>query len=144
MHNVLIADDSDMFAGALGASLRREGFQVYLARDGFEALSVLRFVQVDILLLDLAMEPMSGIELLRAARCDPRYAATPAIVLTGSDSPQLAEKARGMGINDLLRKGSFSVGQLVSRVRQIIAEQSERFAACAVGPQHLEASIYLG
>ena len=144
MSSILIADDSKVFADALGASLRREGFQVFVARDGVEALNILRYVHVDVVLLDLSMEPMSGMEFLRAARCDPRYASTPAIVVTGDDNPQVSEKVWGMGIKDLLRKGSFSVTQLVGRVREIISEQRERFAALAAGPQHLEASIYLG
>jgi two-component system chemotaxis response regulator CheY len=144
MSSILIADDSKVFADALGASLRREGFQVFVARDGVEALNILRYVHVDVVLLDLSMEPMSGMEFLRAARCDPRYASTPAIVVTGDDNPQVSEKVWGMGIKDLLRKGSFSVGELVGRVREVITEQSERFAALAAGPQHLEASIYLG
>jgi DNA-binding response OmpR family regulator len=144
MHSVLIADDSQTFSDALSASLRREGFQVFVARNGMEALNVLRYVQVDLVLLDLAMEPMSGIEFLRAARCNPRFATTPAIVVTANDSPGVTEKVRGMGIKDLLRKGSFSVAQLVKRMRELLAEQRERFLACAAGPQHLEASIYLG
>jgi CheY-like chemotaxis protein len=144
MQSILIADDSEVFTEALGATLRREGFQVFLARDGTEALNVLRYVQVDLVLLDLSMEPMGGIDFLRAARCDPRYTSTPAIVVTGDENPQVSEKVWSMGIKDLLRKGSFSVAQLVNRMRQVLAEQRERLAACTSGPQTIEASIYLG
>ena len=65
---VLVVEDEDSFVEALTVGLRREGFRVQIARDGFEALTVFDAVNPDLVLLDVMLPKVSGIDVCRQIR----------------------------------------------------------------------------
>ena len=62
MQTVLLVEDEESFVDALTVGLKREGFRVEVARDGLEALSRFDLVQPDVVLLDVMLPKMSGID----------------------------------------------------------------------------------
>jgi two-component system, OmpR family, response regulator RegX3 len=66
--SVLVVEDEDSFVDALTLGLTREGFSVSVARDGAEALEVFDDVQPDLVLLDVMLPKMSGIDVCRQLR----------------------------------------------------------------------------
>ncbi|MGA0205830.1 MAG: response regulator, partial [Ilumatobacteraceae bacterium] len=68
MQTVLLVEDEESFVDALTVGLKREGFRVEVARDGLEALSRFDLVQPDVVLLDVMLPKMSGIDVCRQLR----------------------------------------------------------------------------
>lgn len=113
---VLIADD-DRSAGAFfEAALQREGFNTVLAGNGREALARLEEQACDLLLLDLHMPVMDGLETLLAIRASGRTQTLPVIMLTGAGDE--VDRIRGLenGADDFLQK-PVGVKELAARVR---------------------------
>jgi len=92
---VLIVDDEDDFRGLLADALRPEVDRVIEAHSGEEALAILtsmgkrREPDPDLLVIDLLMPRMSGIELLQRLRRSPRWSRLPVLVVTGVNDPML-------------------------------------------------------
>ena len=75
---ILIVDDEPNIVISLEFLLKREGYQVLVARDGEEALQAIRAHRPDLVLLDVMMPRLSGHEVCQAVRADPALAAGPA------------------------------------------------------------------
>ncbi|MFQ5839738.1 MAG: sigma-54-dependent transcriptional regulator [Candidatus Methylomirabilales bacterium] len=99
---VLIADDEKNFTRVLKTELGREGYQVEVAGDGKEAVSRIRSHEFDVLILDLRMPKLGGLEVLRELRG--RDLAPEVIVLTGHASISTAITAMKLGAYDYLTK----------------------------------------
>jgi CheY-like chemotaxis protein len=80
---ILVAEDSRFLRLATERSLAKAGYRVITAGDGEEALRSARENRPDLVLLDMMLPKMSGIEVLQALRGDPNIANTPVIVLSG-------------------------------------------------------------
>jgi len=99
---VLLIDDETVFVDNLVAVLTRRGMKVESANDGLKALDLLSNEPYDVLVLDLRMPGMDGIELLKAIR--ERDVRTPVILLTGQLSiKQLAEAVKE-GVAEVMLK----------------------------------------
>jgi DNA-binding NtrC family response regulator len=99
---ILIADNEPEIAQELGHLVHREGLTPLLARDGKEALKLVRAGDPDVLLVDLGMPGMDGMELMRKVReIDPEL---PVILMTGSAEVQGAVRAIRAGAHDYLAK----------------------------------------
>ena len=110
---ILVVEDEESLADTLRYNLEREGFSVTVATDGRRALELLRAERPSLVILDLMLPEMSGLDVCRAIRAD---SAVPIIMVTAKDSE--ADKVTGLelGADDYVTK-PFSVRELVSRVR---------------------------
>ncbi|MBI3104242.1 MAG: sigma-54-dependent Fis family transcriptional regulator, partial [Candidatus Rokubacteria bacterium] len=118
---VLVADDESGVRESVGRVLRHEGFRVIAAEDGDAALAALREGGVDLLLADLRMPGLDGLELLRAAKL-----LTPEVeivVLSGHGTVEEAVAAMKEGAYDFLTK-PFERAQLVHAVRQALEHRT--------------------
>ncbi len=112
---ILVADDERSMRELLAIVLRREGYEVVVAENGQSALAVLAKGHVDLLISDIKMPDMSGVEVLRAAkRAD---AGVPAIMMTAFASTETAVEAMRLGACDYLVK-PFDVDELKLKVRE--------------------------
>jgi two-component system, OmpR family, response regulator RegX3 len=110
---ILIVEDEDSLAESTRYNLEREGFVVEVASDGSQALSLFRSTAPDLVLLDLMLPNVSGLDVCRAVRAE---SSVPIIMLTAKDAE--ADKVAGLevGADDYVTK-PFSMRELVSRVR---------------------------
>lgn len=104
MTTIMIVDDYIPSHRLMSFVLNQYGYTVVTALDGEQALNRLATVQVDLVVTDLKMPRMDGIELARAIRADERYADLPIIMVTGSVKEQDEVKATGVGVNAFLTK----------------------------------------
>ena len=111
---VLLADDDRALRDAVGRALRLEGFDVTLATDGPEALDLAAKSPPDIVVLDVAMPTMNGLEVCRRMRL--AGARTSVLMLTAKDA--LSDRVAGLdaGADDYLVK-PFALEELLARVR---------------------------
>jgi two-component system KDP operon response regulator KdpE len=113
MKKILIVDDEPQIRRMLRTSLQSSGYQVILAADGAEGFSLFESDPPDLIITDLSMPGMNGLELTQAVR---RLASTPIIVLSVRDSDMMKVNALDEGADDYLTK-PFSMPELLARVR---------------------------
>ena len=111
---VLVVDDEQSMRDMLRIVLRRDGYEVAVARDGREAIELLQKQPVDLLLSDIRMPDVSGVDVLRAAKDINREIV--AIMMTAFASTDTAVEALRLGANDYFTK-PFSMDELRLKVR---------------------------
>jgi two-component system OmpR family response regulator len=121
---ILIVDDEPQIAEIAGDYLRRDGFDVITALDGARALETVRGRRPDLVVLDLGLPRMDGIDVAQAIR---RESDTPIIMLTAR--AQEEDRLRGLevGADDYITK-PFSPRELVARVRAVLRRSEHRDA----------------
>ncbi len=119
---ILVVDGDAAFLQECTNELRREGYEVLTADDGFAALHVLRGAQADVLVSELNLPRMSGFELLSVVRT--RF---PAIsVLAVSDEYTAASVPSEAICDAFVQKGTSTVFEVVENVRQLVSESPVR------------------
>jgi CheY-like chemotaxis protein len=114
---ILVVDDHAVTREPLAKLLRHEGYETTCAANGVEALVAAGLVTPALILLDVMMPKMNGVEFLRRVRADARLRRVPVIALTGSmDSGQLA-LVKQLGVTEVMTKARFTVDELLDRVR---------------------------
>ena len=116
METILIVEDNPRMQETLSTVLRLKGFQTLTAYNGLEALDVLRLRSPDLMLLDLMMPVMSGLELLKVLRETPQWKGLPVVVLSARDD--FGAELRELGVLDYLVKSRYSVNDLVFHIRK--------------------------
>ncbi|MBI5379090.1 MAG: response regulator [Nitrospirae bacterium] len=112
---ILVVDDEEDICRLLTESLRREGFQVAAARSGREALTLVEQEPPDLIILDLAMPEMDGIETLRRLR--ERGVTAKVLILTAYGTAQRAREAMALGVREFIGK-PFDLDRLIRIVAQ--------------------------
>ena len=121
---ILLAEDDRFLRRAAESALRRAGFTVLLACDGEEALSLARQESPDLLLLDMIMPKLPGIEVLRRLKADPATAGIPVIVLSNLGQDSDVRDAMAAGAIAYFVKASLSLQDLVRRVGEALAVEA--------------------
>ena len=114
---VLIIEDDQELRELLRTTLEAEGFTAEIATDGAEGLSRLRRGIPDLVLLDLVLPGVNGLEVLMALRSDPAARRVPVIVMTGTQTQ--ASELRGLGVVALLHK-PFATDALLARIAAVL------------------------
>lgn len=128
MKRILLADDEAHISRLLCERLKREGFDVVCARDGEEAWELAQEQAPDLVVTDLQMPIMSGLDLARCLRGHGPTAQTPLIMLTARGYVVDVKERTEAGITEMHPK-PFSVRHLVERVRALLGESGAREAA---------------
>ena len=113
---ILIVDDEPPIVDVLAYNLQRAGYQVVIARDGEEALAQARREQPDLVILDLMLPKLDGIEVCKALR---RERDLPIIMLTARDGEIDRVVGLELGADDYVVK-PFSVRELMARVKNVL------------------------
>jgi DNA-binding response OmpR family regulator len=116
---ILIVDDEPNIVISLEFLMRREGFQVAVARDGEEAMSSIREDQPDLVLLDVMMPKLNGFEVCEQIRADPALAGVRIVMLSAKGRDAEIEKGLSLGANGYVTK-PFSTLDLVLQVRSLL------------------------
>ena len=110
---ILVVEDEESFIDALVVGLQREGFRVVVARDGVEALEEFRRVAPDLILLDVMLPKLSGIDVCRQIRTT---SAVPIIMVTAKSSEIDTVVGLEVGADDYVSK-PYRLRELVARMR---------------------------
>ena len=113
---VMVIDDSQTIRRTAETLLAREGYEVVTAQDGFEALSKITDHQPDLIFIDIMMPRLDGYQACALIKNNPRFRATPIIMLSSKDG--LFDRARGriVGSDEYLTK-PFTRDELLGAVR---------------------------
>ena len=116
MARVLVVDDEPVLADTIRYNLRREGYEVQVAGDGQEALRIAQAAAPDLVVLDLMLPRLDGLEVCRQLR---RESTVPILMLTAKDDE--VDKIVGLevGADDYMTK-PFSMRELLARVRAML------------------------
>jgi two-component system, chemotaxis family, chemotaxis protein CheY len=120
--NILLVDDNHHMRVLLTEILRAIGVrQVFEANDGAEALRIMRAHQVDIIMTDLAMQPLDGLDFVRRLRnsTDSPNPMAPVIMITGHSTQRRVTEARDVGVNEFLSKPVTARGVL-ERIARVV------------------------
>jgi two-component system, cell cycle response regulator len=117
---VLVIDDDRACRSMLLTALETAGIPTVGAGTGAEALALLAVVQVDAVLLDLALPDMTGFELLRALKSDDATRGVPVIIVTGRTGTRDCVEGLALGAHDFVRK-PYPLDELLARVEGALA-----------------------
>ncbi|NTW02290.1 MAG: PAS domain S-box protein, partial [Oscillochloris sp.] len=117
---VLLAEDNEANLTAIGEYLRVMGCLVFIARNGYEVLARLDEVQPDVILMDIQMPEMDGLETMRRLRAMTEYATIPILVLTALAMPGDRERCMAAGANAYMTK-PISLRVLMETIQQLIS-----------------------
>ena len=113
---ILIAEDDEVLADGLSRSLRAAGYAVDAVNNGHTADSALAAQNFDVLILDLGLPGVAGLEVLRRLRA--RNSRIPVLILTAADSVEQRVKGLDLGADDYMAK-PFALSELEARVRAL-------------------------
>ena len=118
-HKILIADDEPNIVVSLEFLMKREGHQVLVARDGAQALAMIRNERPDLVLLDVMMPHLSGFVVCQQVRADETLAGVKILLLTAKGRDTDVAQGLGQGANGYMTK-PFSTRELAARVREML------------------------
>ena len=127
--SVLVVEDEESFVEALTIGLEREGFRVHVARDGVEAIDVFDDVQPDLVLLDVMLPRLSGIDVCRELRA---RSDVPIIMVTAKSSEIDTVVGLEVGADDYVSK-PYRLRELVARMRAVLRRKGDEQGGAA-GP----------
>ncbi len=113
---VLVVDDEESFVDALVVGLKREGFHVIVARDGEQALELFETMRPDVVLLDVMLPKISGVDVCRSIRARSN---TPVLMLTARTGEIDAVLGLELGADDYITK-PYRLRELVARIRAVL------------------------
>ena len=102
--SVLVIDDDPTFCTIMRVYLRDDGYDVHLAYDAHDALSILESTQPDIILTDIMMPEIDGLDLIRQLRTMRKWKATPIVVISAKVMPEDRDAAKEAGANAFVSK----------------------------------------
>lgn len=123
MHNIklLVVDDEQRFLFTAEKILKRQGFDIFIAESGRKALSLLEANDVEVVILDVKMPGMDGIQTLKEIRH--RHPHSKVIMLTGHATVPSAVEAMQMGASDYLMK-PVAMDQLVKKIHEMVDQRT--------------------
>jgi len=119
-NTIVIADDSEMIAKALGFMIKKAGYTVLSADDGKNALNFFDERNIDLLITDLNMPNMDGIELIRKIRSKESYHYMPVLLFVADDDTQRKELIETSGATMLFDKKDIN-GKILPTIKSILS-----------------------
>jgi len=119
MDKIFIIEDDEIVADIYKDKLEAEGYSVEVAHDGASGYARLASFEPDLLLLDMMVPGLSGLDILRRLRGKDALKYFPVIAFSGSD--EMLDDAKSLGATRVLSKGAFVPSQIVARITEVVA-----------------------
>ncbi len=117
---ILVVEDAQLFRAMYEDKLKMEGYDVWTAADGLEGLKLALEVIPDLILLDLVMPRMGGLEVLKRLKSDPRTKDIPVVVLSNLEDAEGIKEAIEQGAEDFLRKTVSSPAEVTAKIKKLV------------------------
>lgn len=117
---ILLVDDDVYIRDLYAEVLKDEQYDVFIAADGEEALSMIDQNPFDLILLDVMMPKVDGIQVLTKVKSDEKTKSTPVIMLTNFGQEDLIKQAVTAGSTDYLLKYNITPGEMTNKVKLIL------------------------
>jgi len=117
---VLVVEDDAFLVKAYQVKLEKEGYEVWIATDGNEAISYLSKPRPNIVLLDLMLPGASGFDILTQIRQTEGWKNVPVIILTNLGQPQDVQQGKELGAVDYMIKANTKINDIIAKVKQYI------------------------
>ncbi len=118
--NILLVDDDAFMNDIYQTKLGQEGFNVVVAENGAVALKKLEKNIPNLVLLDIVMPYMDGIEVLKKLKENEKWKNIPVILLTNLSEKGKVEEGVNMGANDYLIKSHFTPAEVINKIRALL------------------------
>ena len=118
-HKVLVVDDEPFICRSLSFVLRKDDYEVFEARNGEEALEMIRAQRPDLVFLDVMMPKLNGFDVVRAVRADPSLAGILIVLLTAKGQDADRQTGEEAGADDYMTK-PFSPTKILERARTLL------------------------
>jgi CheY-like chemotaxis protein len=141
MKTIFLIEDDAVIIHVYRKRLLREGFRVEVAENGVAAMKMLATLNADLVVLDLMMPKLDGVEVLKYIRSTPALKSIPVIILSNANMNELTQAAAVVGAERALPKAGCTPGQLVNVINNLLQcvttnpEPSERLTAPAPAPK---------
>jgi CheY-like chemotaxis protein len=120
---ILLVEDNAINKALFKTCLNKQGCIFFEASNGIEAIEILKEENVDIIIMDIQMPIMNGIETTKVIRNDLKLE-TPTIALTSSDDPKIIEEFRSIGMNDYIKK-PFNSDNIIDILEKHLTQKQE-------------------
>ncbi len=122
--NVLLVDNQDIVLNAAEAALKKEGFSIYKARNGAEGLKIATQLHPDLIITDIVMPRMDGIEMFKALQANGEIEDIPVIALSAKTAAEEEYQLLEMGFFDFIPKPINPI-RLLGRVKRAIRQKNK-------------------
>lgn len=119
---ILIVDDDQFMRELLIEKLSGLGYDVYSVSESILALTTIKENKPDLILLDILLPGLSGLETLNVLRADDQSLKIPVILISRLDEPELIRTAKRLGADDYLVK-PFTAEVLIEKIKKLLGEQ---------------------
>lgn len=123
---VLVVEDDAFLAGMYVTKLNLEGFDVEVADDGEQGFKLALEVKPRIILLDIILPKMSGFDVLKDLKKDPKTKDIPVILLTNLGQREDVKKGLELGAVDYLIKAHFMPSEVVEKIKKLLGNGSQK------------------
>jgi len=120
MKKILIIEDEEILMNLLQRKLIQEGYDVSIARDGDDGLKSMRKRLPDLILLDILMPRVGGIEVMEEMQKDDSLKNIPVVIISNSGQPVEIDRAQQLGARDWLIKTEFDPQEVVDKIKKQI------------------------
>jgi DNA-binding response OmpR family regulator len=117
---ILLVEDDAFVSDIYQTKLGQDGFSVILAENGIEAMKALENEKPDMVLLDVVMPYMDGMEVLKKMKENENWKNIPVILLTNLSEKEKVEEGLEIGASDYLIKSHFTPSEVVTRVKSLL------------------------
>lgn len=119
---ILIVEDDNFVAEVYIAKLAEMGYEATLAQNGEEGLKELKKNKIDLILLDILMPVMNGVEMLEEIKKRPEWKNIPVILLTNVGEKESIQKVRDLGVKNYLIKSHFTPAEVIEKIESVFKE----------------------
>jgi len=128
---ILVVEDTELLRRMYVDRLTQDGYRVLAAPDGLEALNYMRSDMPDLVLLDLIMPTMSGLEVLQHSQADPRLRDIPVLILSNLGQDEDIRRCIELGACDYLIKNDARPADIAAKIKRILAATAAKARAHA-------------
>jgi DNA-binding response OmpR family regulator len=118
--NILIAEDDEMISSMYKTKFTADGYNVFIADNGAEAIEIAKKEKIDLILLDIIMPQLDGFSVLKELKKMSKLKKTPIVLLTNLGTEEDMKKGKELGARDYVVKASFTPADISKKVKEYL------------------------